>query len=75
MAVPALFTRTSSRPKVGTAPRNHDAGNGQEHITPETASIFGATCNPPENLWLKVFFADSEKSQAAGRESLKRYGQ
>jgi pimeloyl-ACP methyl ester carboxylesterase len=58
---------------VGTAPRNHDAGNGQGHITPETAAIFGATYNPPENLWLKVFFTDSEKSQAAGREFLKRY--
>jgi len=58
---------------VGTAPRNHDAGDGQGHITPETAAIFGATYNPPENLWLKVFFTDSEKSQAAGRAYLKRY--
>src|SRR6202795_1626966 len=58
---------------VGTAPRNHDAGDGQGHITPETAAIFGATYDPPENLWLKVFFTDSEKSQAAGREFLKRY--
>jgi pimeloyl-ACP methyl ester carboxylesterase len=58
---------------VGTAPRNHDAGDGQGHITPETAAIFGATYNPPENLWLKVFFTDSEKSQAAGRAFLKRY--
>jgi pimeloyl-ACP methyl ester carboxylesterase len=58
---------------VGTAPRNHDAGNGQGHITPETASIFGATYDPPENLWLKVFFTDSEESQAAGRAFLKRY--
>jgi pimeloyl-ACP methyl ester carboxylesterase len=58
---------------VGTAPRNHDAGNGQGYITPETAAIFGATYNPPENLWLKVFFTDSEKSQAAGRAFLKRY--
>jgi pimeloyl-ACP methyl ester carboxylesterase len=58
---------------VGTAPRNHDAGNGKGHITPETAAIFGATYNPPENLWLKVFFTDSEKSQAAGRAFLKRY--
>jgi pimeloyl-ACP methyl ester carboxylesterase len=31
---------------VGTAPRNHDAGNGQGHITPETAAIFGATPQP-----------------------------
>jgi pimeloyl-ACP methyl ester carboxylesterase len=58
---------------VGTAPRNLDAGNGQGHISPETTAIFGATYNPPENLWLKVFFTDSEKSQAAGREFLKRY--
>jgi pimeloyl-ACP methyl ester carboxylesterase len=58
---------------VGTAPRNHDAGNGPGHMTPETAAIFGATYNPPENLWLKVFFTDSEKSQAAGRAFLKRY--
>jgi pimeloyl-ACP methyl ester carboxylesterase len=58
---------------VGTAPRNHDAVNGQGYITPETAAIFGATYNPPENLWLKVFFTDSEKSQAAGRAFLKRY--
>ena len=27
---------------VGTAPRNMDAGNGEGHITPETAAIFGA---------------------------------
>src|SRR5258708_24769014 len=58
---------------VGTAPRNHDAGNGEGHITPETAAIFGATYSPPESLWLKVFFTDSEKSQAAGRAFLKRY--
>lgn len=58
---------------VGTAPRNHDAGNGQGHVTPETAAIFGATYNPPENRWLKVFFTDSDESQAAGRAFLKRY--
>jgi pimeloyl-ACP methyl ester carboxylesterase len=58
---------------VGTAPRNHDAGNGQGHLTPETAATFGAIYDPPENLWLKVFFTDSEESQAAGRAFLKRY--
>ena len=58
---------------VGTAPRNHDAGNGQGHMTPEAVQVFGASYNPPENLWLKVFFAESNKSQAAGREFLKRY--
>ena len=58
---------------VGTAPRNHDAGNGQGHMTPEAVAIFDAPYDPPEYLWLKVFFSDSEKSQAAGREFLKRY--
>src|SRR6266852_5564445 len=58
---------------VGTAPRGFDAGDGPGHITPETAAIFAVTYDPPENLWLKVFFTDSEKSQAAGREFLKRY--
>lgn len=58
---------------IGTAPRNMDAGNGEGHITPETASIFGAAYNPPENLWLNVFFTDSEASQSAGRAFLKRY--
>jgi pimeloyl-ACP methyl ester carboxylesterase len=71
---------TLDRPKlihklilVGTAPRDNDAGDGQGHMTPQTAAIFGATYTPPENLWLKVFFTDSEKSQAAGRAFLKRY--
>jgi pimeloyl-ACP methyl ester carboxylesterase len=58
---------------VGTAPRNMDAGNGEGHITPETAAIFGAAYDPPENLWLKVFFTDSEASQTAGDAFLKRY--
>jgi pimeloyl-ACP methyl ester carboxylesterase len=58
---------------VGTGPRNHDAGGGQGHLTPEAKSIFGAAYNPPENVWLKVMFTDSEAGQAAGREFLKRY--
>ncbi len=58
---------------IGTAPRNHDAGGGEGHITSETAAVFGAAYNPPENLWLKVFFTDSEKSQEAGRKFLRRY--
>jgi pimeloyl-ACP methyl ester carboxylesterase len=58
---------------VGTAPRNHDAGDGAGAMTPETMSVFGASYDPPENLWLKVFFTDSEQSQAAGRAFLKRY--
>src|SRR5207244_10829925 len=58
---------------VGTAPRNHDAGSGQGHITPETAATFGASYDPPENLWLKVFFTESDKRQDAGCEIPKRY--
>jgi pimeloyl-ACP methyl ester carboxylesterase len=58
---------------VGTASRNHDAGDGAGSMTPEAVSIFGAAYNPPENLWLKVFFTDSEESQAAGHAFLKRY--
>ena len=58
---------------VGTAPRNMDAGGGQGYLTPETAAIFGAKYDPPENVWLKVFFTDSETSQSAGRAFLKRY--
>ncbi|MDP9109802.1 MAG: alpha/beta hydrolase [Pseudomonadota bacterium] len=58
---------------VGTAPRNMDAGGGQGHITPETASVFGASYDPPENLWLKVFFTDSVPGQTAGDAFLKRY--
>jgi len=46
---------------IETGPRGFDAGNGQGHITPETAAILGATYNPPENLWLKGFFTDSKK--------------
>lgn len=41
--------------------------------TSGASCIFGATYNPPENLWLSVFFTNSDKSQAAGREFLKRY--
>jgi pimeloyl-ACP methyl ester carboxylesterase len=43
------------------------------NMTPKAAAIFGATYNPPENLWLKVFFTDSEESQAAARAFRKRY--
>jgi pimeloyl-ACP methyl ester carboxylesterase len=42
-------------------------------VMSEATAIFGAIYHPPENLWLKVFFTDSDKSQAAAREFLKRY--
>jgi pimeloyl-ACP methyl ester carboxylesterase len=48
---------------------------GGESIAPMTeagARIFGATYDPPENLWLAVHFTESASSKAAGREFLKR---
>ena len=41
-------------------------------LTPEAQKIFGATYDPPEELWLKVHFTESEASQAAGRSFLER---
>src|ERR1022692_4183303 len=70
---PVLRTRFEGKHALVVVPRNMDAGNGEGHIPPETASIFGAAYNPPENLWLNVFFTDSEASQSAGRAFLKRY--
>ena len=55
---------------VGTGPRG---GRNMATLTPEAQQIFGATYKVPEELWLKVHFTDSEASQAAGREFLKRF--
>jgi pimeloyl-ACP methyl ester carboxylesterase len=55
---------------IGTGPRK---GDGIGSLTPEAKAIFGASYNPPENLWLPVFFTQSEASQTAGRAFLKRY--
>src|SRR5882672_10296804 len=55
---------------VGTGPRG---GQSMDTGTPEAQQIFGATYDPPDELWLKVFFTESEASQAAGREFLKRF--
>src|SRR6202171_5672852 len=55
---------------VGTGPRS---GEGMAALTPEAQEIFGATYDEPDHLWLRVHFTRSEKSQAAGRESLKRF--
>jgi pimeloyl-ACP methyl ester carboxylesterase len=54
---------------VGTGPRG---GQNMATLTPEAQQIFGATYKVPEEIWLKVHFTDSEASQAAGREFLKR---
>jgi len=55
---------------VGTGPRG---GQSMDTGTPEAQQIFGATYDPPEELWLKVHFTESAASQAAGREFLKRF--
>ena len=55
---------------VGTGPRG---GQGMGTLTPEAEHIFGATYEVPEEIWLKVHFAISPTSQAAGREFLRRF--
>jgi len=42
-------------------------------LTPEAERIFGATYENPHDLWLRVFFSPSAKSQATGRDYLKRF--
>jgi pimeloyl-ACP methyl ester carboxylesterase len=55
---------------LGTGPRG---GAGMDGGTPEGNRIFSATYDPPDHLWLSVFFTPSPASQAAGREFLKRF--
>src|SRR5882757_4107828 len=55
---------------VGTGPRS---GEGMASLTPDAQRIFGARYENPDDLWLAVFFTPSERSQAAGREYLKRF--
>ena len=55
---------------VGTGPRG---GEGMAGITPEAQRIFGATYDPPDELWLAVHFTQSAASQAAGRAFLRRF--
>src|SRR6202040_1196303 len=54
---------------VGTGPRS---GEGMASLTPEAQEIFGAKYDPPDELWLRVFFTPSRQSQAAGRKYLER---
>src|SRR5579863_2657609 len=54
---------------VGTGPRS---GEGMASLTPEAQEIFGARYDPADELWLRVFFTPSERSQAAGRKFLER---
>src|SRR6202049_3002776 len=55
---------------VGTGPCS---GEGMAALTPEAQEIFGATYDEPDHLWLRVHFTRSDKSQAAGRDFLKRF--
>ncbi|WP_329740397.1 alpha/beta hydrolase [Dyella sp. A6] len=57
---------------VGTGPRS---GEGMATLTPEAQRIFGASYEPADHLWLKVFFTDSPASQAAGHAFLERFRQ
>jgi pimeloyl-ACP methyl ester carboxylesterase len=54
---------------VGSGPKG---GEGMQSLTPEAQEIFGVTYANPEDLWLKVHFSPSKKSQAAGRKFLER---
>lgn len=54
---------------VGTGPKG---GEGMQSLTPEAQEIFGGTYTDPEDVWLKVHFSPSEKSQEAGRAFIKR---
>ncbi|HWZ16927.1 MAG TPA: alpha/beta hydrolase [Mucilaginibacter sp.] len=55
---------------VGTGPKG---GEAMQSLSTEAMEIFGATYDVPEELWLKVFFTPSAKSQAAGRRFLDRF--
>jgi pimeloyl-ACP methyl ester carboxylesterase len=55
---------------VGTGPRS---GEGMAMLTPEAQEIFGAVYEEPDHLWLRVHFSPSRRSQAAGREFLRRF--
>jgi pimeloyl-ACP methyl ester carboxylesterase len=54
---------------VGTGPKS---GEGMASLTPEAQEIFQAKYDPPDELWLRVFFTPSKQSQAAGRKYLER---
>ncbi|UXU86099.1 alpha/beta fold hydrolase [Burkholderia sp. S-53] len=55
---------------VGTGPRS---GEGMASLTPEAQDIFSASYDEPDHLWLRVHFAPSATSQAAGRAFLDRF--
>jgi pimeloyl-ACP methyl ester carboxylesterase len=54
---------------VGTGPRG---GPGMESLTQVAQRLFGAAYDPPEQLWLAVFFSPSAAGRAAFGGFLKR---
>jgi pimeloyl-ACP methyl ester carboxylesterase len=54
---------------VGTGPRG---GDGMGRLAPDVAPLFGAADDPPDLMWLPIFFSPSDASQAAGRRFLER---
>jgi len=55
---------------TGTGPKGGEAMQGS---TPEGKAIFTGVYEKPEDVWLKVFFTPSAKSQAAGKKFLERF--
>jgi pimeloyl-ACP methyl ester carboxylesterase len=53
----------------GAGPRG---GPGMELVAEVSGRIFGATYDPPENVWLAIKFSQSAAGQAAGLAFLKR---
>jgi pimeloyl-ACP methyl ester carboxylesterase len=43
-----------------------------DHLAPDVAPLFGKVYDPQDLMWLPIFFAPSEASQAAGRRFLER---
>jgi pimeloyl-ACP methyl ester carboxylesterase len=54
---------------VSTGPRS---GEGVASLTPEAQEIFGAKYDPADELWLRVFFTPSERSQQVKRLNERR---
>ena len=54
---------------VGTGPRG---GDGMGQLAPDGAPLFGKAYDPQDLMWLPIFFAVSDESQAAGRRFLER---
>jgi pimeloyl-ACP methyl ester carboxylesterase len=55
---------------LATGPRSAEGAVGG---TPEGNRIFSAKYDPPDHLWLSVFFTPSQASQAAGMAFLERF--